>query len=108
MTYRSSGRTLATVADRAASNGGENIAEASSRTSTAGSGSATRATTAMIVMRARSQQIMTVRYGYRSAIETRTEPPSSQGAKLIAKAIAETATEPVSWYTSAVTAARAM
>jgi hypothetical protein len=62
----------------------------------------------MITMRATSHQTMTFRQGYRSAIETMTEPPSSHGAKLIAKAAAVAAVERVWSKTIAVIAARAM
>jgi hypothetical protein len=58
--------------------------------------------------RNRSQTIMTRRYVCRSAIATSRYPPSSQGAKLMANAAAEAATESVRSKTNAVMAARAM
>ncbi len=110
VTYRSGPSTAGSVAERAASKGGVNRDASRSNASKAASGrlvlSAAMAT--MITMRAMSHQTMTWRYGYRSAIETSTDPPSSHGAKLIAKAAALAAIEPVRSKTIAVMAARAM
>ena len=110
VTYRSGPSTAGSVAERAASNGGVNSDESRSSASSAASGRLvpTAATTTMITIRATSHQTMTCRYGYRSATETSTDPPSSHGAKLIANAAAEAAIEPVRSKTIAVIAARAM
>jgi hypothetical protein len=95
------------VAERAASKGGVNNADESSSASSAGHGTSTAATNAMIAIRARSHQIMTRRYVCRSAMATRRYPPSNHGAKLIAKAAADAATDLVRSKTNAVIAARA-
>ena len=79
-TYRSPGSTDGSRADLAASKGGVNRVEHSSRISTSGSGSGSTATTVMITIRPTSQNTITLRYGYRSASETSTDPPSSHGA----------------------------
>ncbi len=69
----------------------------SSSAITAGRGSPGIATRPMISMRPTSQNTITVRYGYRSASETSTDPPRSHGAYEMANAAADATTDSVIW-----------